>query len=251
MRLGGNETVEIAVVYYRAGYTPIDYTSQREWDARLKLELSAAIKCPSVALQLAGAKKVQQVLSEEGEVERFIGRGSTSSASDAVLDTAHCSALRQTFTSLYPLDDSPLGREALRLANEQSERFVLKPQREGGGNNIYRADIPPFLAELAKQDEGKPADSPRSREGYILMDLIRPPPLSNAMLPAGQGRIVEGGIISELGIYGVALFRTRKEGGAEILVNKQVGHLLRTKAQDVSEGGVATGYSVLDSPLLV
>ena len=33
--------------------------------------------------------------------------------------------------------------------------------------------------------------------------------------------------------------------------NKQQGYLLRTKKLGVDEGGVATGYSVLDSPFLV
>jgi len=34
-------------------------------------------------------------------------------------------------------------------------------------------------------------------------------------------------------------------------VNTQQGYLLRTKKLGVNEGGVATGYSVLDSPFLV
>jgi glutathione synthase len=138
------------------------------------------------------------------------------------------------------------------LAHETPERFVLKPQREGGGNNVYRADIPPFLAQLDEADRNRAAGYPRAREGWILMDLIQPPDVSNIMVPAGQGRAIEGTIISELGVYGTILYRARPDGtGAEILHNEQVGHLLRTKASNVSEGGVATGFSVLDSPLLV
>lgn len=63
--------VEVAVVYFRAGYSPADYFGQTEWDARLKLERSTAIKSPSIAYHLAGTKKVQQVLAEEGQVRRF------------------------------------------------------------------------------------------------------------------------------------------------------------------------------------
>ena len=37
----------------------------------------------------------------------------------------------------------------------------------------------------------------------------------------------------------------------EIILNKQQGYLLRTKQLGTDEGGVATGYSVLDSPYLV
>lgn len=39
--------------------------------------------------------------------------------------------------------------------------------------------------------------------------------------------------------------------GDEILLNEQQGYLLRTKPVGTDEGGVATGYSVLDSPYLV
>lgn len=60
--------VEIAVVYFRAGYAPGDYFGRAEWDARLKLERSTAIKSPSIGYHLAGTKKVQQVLAQEGQV---------------------------------------------------------------------------------------------------------------------------------------------------------------------------------------
>jgi glutathione synthase len=39
-----------AVVYYRAGYTPTDYPSDKEWEGRAMIEHSAAIKCPDVFL---------------------------------------------------------------------------------------------------------------------------------------------------------------------------------------------------------
>ncbi len=59
---------EVAVVYFRAGYAPNDYFGRAEWDARLKLERSTAIKSPSIGYHLAGTKKVQQVLAQEGQV---------------------------------------------------------------------------------------------------------------------------------------------------------------------------------------
>lgn len=64
---------EVAVVYFRAGYTPSDYFGRKEWDARLKLERSTAIKSPSIGYHLAGTKKVQQVLAQEGQVRRSNG----------------------------------------------------------------------------------------------------------------------------------------------------------------------------------
>jgi hypothetical protein len=66
------EPLEVAVIYYRSAYTPTDYPSATEWETRLLLERSQAIKCPSMALQLAGAKKIQQVLAEPGVLEDFL-----------------------------------------------------------------------------------------------------------------------------------------------------------------------------------
>lgn len=64
--------VLISVAYYRAGYTPNDYPTELEWGARAMIESSAATKCPTVGYQLAGTKKIQQVLCEEGVLERYL-----------------------------------------------------------------------------------------------------------------------------------------------------------------------------------
>ena len=194
-----------------------------EWNARLTIEKSQAIKCPSIALQLAGAKKVQQILANSNELERFI-------KSEAVI-----AELRSTFAGLYPMNE-----DTITMIKANPNKYVLKPQREGGGNNIYRQDILPFLDQLSVE----------ARQGYILMDLIQPPTekLGNYVVAAGTAKLskVED-IVSELGIYGITLFDQRN---GNCTVNSIGGHLLRTKGRDVSEGGVATGYSVLDSPYL-
>ncbi|KAG5985024.1 hypothetical protein E4U55_001960 [Claviceps digitariae] len=220
---------EVAVVYMRAGYGPGDYPNQRAWDARCQLERSHAIKCPSVLTQLAGTKKVQQVLatprsSDEASVlSRFI-KDDHPSAFD----------LSQTFTNIYPMDTSKIGLEARKKAldPEQCQDYVLKPQREGGGNNIYGKAIPDYLKSI-----------PESRWGaFILMELIKPFPRRNLILRNGQ--IEEGDIISELGIYGACLWN--QETG-EMLHNEEAGWLLRTKGDKSEEGGVAAGYGCMDS----
>lgn len=38
---------EVSVVYFRAGYAPADYPGEAEWAARMALERSAAVKCPT------------------------------------------------------------------------------------------------------------------------------------------------------------------------------------------------------------
>jgi len=218
-----NEILEISTVYFRAGYGPYDYPTQTEWDARRHLERSRAVKCPTIATQLAGAKKVQQELTVPGVLERFL-----TSPEDV-------EKIRGTFTSIYPLDTTPQGLKARKLALEQPEKYVLKPQREGGGNNVYRSKIPGFLKSI---DEAL-------WSGYILMELIEPPPAQGVIVRNGE--VLSGGVIGEVGVYGVALWR---EGG-EVLVNKEAGWLLRTKGVESEEGGVAAGFGCVDGVCLV
>lgn len=37
----------------------------------------------------------------------------------------------------------------------------------------------------------------------------------------------------------------------DILENKEIGHLVRTKSEDSNEGGVVVGFSVIDTPYLI
>ncbi|WVR04500.1 glutathione synthetase [Kwoniella sp. DSM 27419] len=239
---------EVAVIYYRSAYTPTDYPSSSEWDTRLLLEKSKAIKCPSMALQLAGAKKIQQVLCEPGVLEDFLlgprrpdvgfGEGAGRLTQDDV------DRLRLTWIGLWPMDNTALGQEAYKLAHDHPERYVLKPQREGGGNNIYRHDIPPHLAQLA--GEPREEGEPEKKEAYILMELIEPPKgLHNWLVRGGDNKARKADIVSELGVYGVMLY-----GGGQA-VNQGAGTLLRTKGRESDEGGVAIGISSIDSPLLI
>ena len=224
---------EVTTIYFRAGYSPDDYPNEQEWDARLHLEKSRAIKCPSLLTHLAGCKKVQQVLAtpHSPHLKRFLP------------DDKVASKVLETFAPIYPLDESEAGKEAVKLAQDPASavRYVLKPQREGGGNNIYRKAIPPFLEKLPKTHW--PA--------YILMEMIEPPPLKNAILRNGE--LHRGGVIGELGVYGVCLWKngSGEKGGGEVLENWEAGYLLRTKGDQSEEGGVAAGFGAVDSCCLV
>jgi glutathione synthetase len=226
-------TFEVAVVYFRAGYGPQDYPDSTAWDARLQIERSNAIKCPSILTQLAGAKKVQQVLATPGSLAdpSILNRFVKTSQADVT-------NLQKTFTNIFPLDDSPAGLEARKLAldGEKCKGYVLKPQREGGGNNTYRSAIPPFLQSIPETHW----------KSYILMEIITPPPVHNIILR--NGAIEKGGVICELGIYGTCLWDV---GTKKILHNEEAGHLLRTKGDKSEEGGVAAGFGSMDSIRLV
>nr|XP_019533927.2 glutathione synthetase-like isoform X3 [Aedes albopictus] len=217
--------VPVTVIYFRAGYEPGHYHGSNEWAARLLMERSMAIKCPSIHYHLAGTKKVQQALAKPEILKRFIA------------DAAKIDSIKDIFTGLYSLDKGEEGEQAVKLALSNPERYVLKPQREGGGNNVYGSDIPGALEKM-NEDE---------RSAWILMERIFPP-LSRGYMVRPGGKMPPGivDLVSELGIFG-AIIGTKDK----ILYNKQVGHMLRTKLSSANEGGVAAGLGALDSPYLI
>ena len=80
------------------------------------------------------------MLSRTGVVERF-------------LEPEAAARVRAAFAGLYGLGD---GSEEARLAKERAlahpAEYVLKPQREGGGNNLYDKEMMDMLTS-ASADE--------------------------------------------------------------------------------------------------
>ncbi|XP_069077165.1 glutathione synthetase-like [Pleurodeles waltl] len=212
---------EVAVVYFRTGHVPEDY-SEQGWEARLLMERAKAIKCPDVATQLAGTKKVQQELSRPGALERFLPG-----------DPEAVARIRATFAGLYSLDQGEEGDRNAAMAIMNHERFVLKIQRDGGGNNIYGDKIKHVLENNKILTEWR---------SYTLMDKLTPRPIRNYLLNAGGDLKLKEGI-PELGIFGVYV-----RHGADMILNEQVGHILRTMAMEQVEGN-AEGF--MDMPYLV
>lgn len=220
---------EATVLYFRATYSPNEFKDANAWHARYHLERSAAIKCPSILTHLAGTKKVQQVLATPSsqDLARFIP------------DETEAAKIRNTFAAIYPMDKSEAGDHAKKLATstESSQGYVLKPQREGGGNNIYRQAIPKFLKDLGSED---------TWQGHILMEIIEPPSQQNSLFRAGEVRT--GEVIAEFGVYGACLWNS---SSSQPLYNEEAGYLLRTKGRESEEGGVAAGFGTVDSICLV
>lgn len=215
--------VVAGVVYYRAGYTPDDYPTDTEWDGRAKIEHSTAIKCPDVFYHTFGAKKVQQALSTPGTLEKF-----ASSPEDAAL-------LASCFAGLYALGEGD-DQGVVDMALEDPHSYVLKPQREGGGNNLYDDNLVQALKSMSYQDRG----------GYILMQKILPASVRGSLVRRGKV-VYDGDCVCELGVFGVSL---REYDSDRILMDDVVGHILRTKPVLTDEGGVAAGYAFLSSPKL-
>jgi glutathione synthetase len=220
--------LEIAVVYFRAGYDPEEY-DEKGRAARLLLETSLAIKCPSILSQLTTFKKVQQELSAPGALERF-------------LLPAQCAEIRATFAPMYPLDKSELGLQARAFATnpETAVEYILKPSLEGGGHNIYGSDIPDFLETVPEEQWSN----------LILMKMIASPTQEGSLM-SSEGWY-QGPTVSELGVFGVCLWRRGTGNGeVEVLENADIGWSFKTKPEEVEEMSVVKGYGFFDSPLLI
>lgn len=190
---------------------------------------------------------MQEVLTNPGVLERFLGDDSRWGAE--TFSQEEVEDVRSSWMGMWGLDEmhakpsvdlSSEKEDGVMKARRLAASLVLKPQREGGGNNVYKEDIPPFLDALPAKD----------REAWIAMELIIPPKgTSDYLLRAGGGTesAVRTEVVSELGIFGWALFGNAKEEVKE----KEVGWLVRTKGKDSNEGGVAAGFSVLDSLVLI
>ncbi|XP_078411004.1 glutathione synthetase isoform X2 [Cetorhinus maximus] len=215
---------EVAVVYFRTGYNPEDYHDEVCWDARLLIERSKAIKCPDIATQLVGTKKVQQEIARSGVVEKYFSECPKSAE-----------RIRATFVGLYSIDEGPEGDEIITKAIEDPEGFVLKPQREGGGNNIFGEELKQLLGNIK--------DGPK-RSAYILMERIKPQTVKNYLLHPGSALKLSECVV-ELGVFGVYISKCRK-----MIMNESPGHLLRTKSREFADGGVSAGVAVLDTPYL-
>lgn len=224
-----SEAVEISVVYQRAAYDAEEY-DENGMRARLLLERSRAIKCPSILGHLAGLKKVQQALAEPGALERFVGPEAAGQ-------------IRPTFMRLHAMGNNTgegLDGKELATHEESAEGYILKPSLDGGGHNIYGADIPEFLSRTPWEKWGN----------YILMEKITPPEMSNMLITYQD--MYYGPVVSELGVFGSCLWR-RQRGDREpaMLSNEQVGWSFKTKPVEIDEMSVVKGYGCFDCPRLV
>lgn len=229
------QPVEISVIYHRAGYEPHEYSEDIDGkEIRIRLELSRAIKCPSILGHITTIKKVQEALTVPGTLERW-------------LTTERADSIRRMFVEIRSLEHFISSKNPVRNA-ELAENYILKPASlEGGGNNIYGADIYAFLKTLSAEATEKSA--------YILMQRIRSPMDVYGMLMSSSRGVVVDEVVSELGIFGGCLWE-RKESSSEgercqVIENRVVGWSFKTKEVSVDEMSVVKGYGCFDTPFLV
>lgn len=80
------------MVYFRHGYTTEHYPTEAEWAVREKIELSRAIKCPSMNVQIVNFKKFQEFIQREEELLRFLTK-------------PEATLLRQNFCQVWGFDE--------------------------------------------------------------------------------------------------------------------------------------------------
>jgi glutathione synthase len=135
--------------------------------------------------------------------------------------------LKEIFTGIWDLENN---EDIIEKAIKDPKLYVVKPQREGGGNLIHGEKMKVFLENITKEQ----------RKEYILMQRISPIGYDGLLLR--EGKILSGKCVSELGIFGSFL-----GDGKNIISNRYDGYLLRTKLEKDEDGGVAVGISYLDS----
>lgn len=237
--LPGNVTYEVAVLYLRAGHEMHEYEVHGGIgiEARVRMEASRALLCPSVVGQLAGSKNVQAALTKSENLTRFVGAEIGEELAKGCVDMVSLASVE--------------GRVVVRklLAGEaDADEWVLKPAcAEGGGHNFFGDDVVDTLRRLSSSDD--------ELAGYVLMKRIEPPPGVSNILALATGEVYSGDVIAELGIWGTCLFqRCRGEhsaGKAQILSNEVAGWSVRTKKAEIDEMSVVKGYGAFDSVVLV
>uniref|UniRef100_A0A0N5C7D5 Glutathione synthetase n=1 Tax=Strongyloides papillosus TaxID=174720 RepID=A0A0N5C7D5_STREA len=223
LKLGKNyelimdDKYEIGVVYFRTGYSPNNYIDDEDWDSRLLIERSRAIKSPWIGLQLANMKKIQQVLFEKGVIERFLD------------NSEEIQKVTKTFARMWSLNGNI--DEIKKDVFENNRNYVLKEQLEGGFGNYFDNDI------IEKMKDGDVLKS------CILMERLNPLKSRNYILVSGK-EPEDCEIVSELGIMGsyIGNIKTKEE-----YFNHYGGYLLRTKKSTETKGGVTIGASSIDS----
>ncbi|CAF0826520.1 unnamed protein product [Brachionus calyciflorus] len=211
---------EIGLIYYRAGFDPTDYLSEEDYEARLLLERSMAIKAPRIEFQLMTSKKFQQYLYESRILEEYID------------DKEIVDSIRSTFVKQYCFRKESKNEKIFELVEKDYENWVLKSPREGRCHNLFGQDIKNFLSKTDREE----------LEKYVLMERIKPIESTNFVIHQIR-KCQKIHMNCELGVFGIAI----GDSSGNIHLNKYGGCLLKSKDANFNEGGIMAGYGAFDS----
>lgn len=216
---------EIAIFYFRSMWNEDHYKTEKHWETRLKIERSKAVKVPNIRHQCINLKYFQQAFLNKGVMEKYLTEGESK-------------LVKSVFAELYQLAPGADGDKAAQLAFDDPRGWVLKPSREGGGNNIWEEEMLEKLTQLHDSDE---------REAFVLMQRLNAPHVPNRVVRSGpneRAKLSETfDTTAELGLFCVYVADSHEK----VLVNEVAGPLIRTKPAANNEGGIAIGIGVMDS----
>ncbi|GAB66945.1 glutathione synthetase, partial [Plasmodium cynomolgi strain B] len=259
--------LEVSVVYFRSLYSP-DHFNETIWNVRELLEFSDAVKIPSVPYQLVGSKRIQMMLLDESILKKYLSLDLNKRKKSDKQIQHDMNLLQKTFA--LQVDPSLSQNEHIvSHAIREDHHYLLKPQREGGKNNLHGTDIREKLMLYYKPEERDKLSF------YVLMQRLFPTPFTavhcrTRVHPSGEATCdssntekgAVGGNISgvqcvskshivefspEQSISEISLFHNFVFCKNVNLLNEQKGYLVRTKNARENEGGAICGISSLDS----
>ena len=226
----GNLLIEgklISLFYFRAAYCENDYPNEESWKGREIIELSTAIKVPDINTFLTTFKIFQYELSKPQILMHYC-------QNELIIND-----ILRFFGGIYYLRDMS-SEDAKNLLNNiklEPEKYILKPMREGGGNNITGNK----LKELIPEENSELCDLLKNS---VIVDKIESYQHEGLILRNENIKIQNS--ISEYSIYGIILSNENN-----VIMNKSTSFLVRTKNKESIEGGIIEGAGAIDIPYLI
>ena len=141
----GNLTLNgqfISLFYFRASYTENDFPNEESWQGRELIELSTAIKVPDINTFLTTFKIFQYELSKPQILMHYC-------YSELIIND-----ILRFFGGIYNIRDmSPDNiKELFSKIKAEPEKYILKPMKEGGGNNITGEKLKNIIPEEGNEN---------------------------------------------------------------------------------------------------
>ena len=141
--------------------------------------------------------------------------------------------MRHTFMGQWDINEDE-SQEKIAEALKHPENYVLKPNREGGGNNFYGSDL---VAKI------QAVTGTAKAQEFILMELIQPVVTQENYFIRPDRPPERVATISEVSVFGVILAKAQR-----VICNKAAQEVLvRAKASDSHEGAICTGHACYGS----
>ncbi|CRG97898.1 glutathione synthetase, putative [Plasmodium gallinaceum] len=240
---------EISVIYFRSLYSPYHF-NETIWSLREMIEFSDSVKIPSLPYQLVGSKRIQMLLLDDDILKKYISYDLNKNKKTEQQIINDMNTLKKSFALQV---DPSLDKNShiISLAIENEKNFLLKPQREGGMNNLHGSDVKEKLMLYYDEKEKHKLSI------YVLMQKLFPSSFITVHCRTKKKENEDNDhsyfiefspekSISEISLFHNFIFYKNKN-----ILNEQKGYLIRTKNINENEGGAICGISSLDSFFLI